>query len=310
MARKPRLHVEGGFYHVILRGNGGKKIFFSNQDRDRLYLLIKEGRERFNYLLHAYCFMTNHIHLIIQVGNDPLSKIVQNISFRYTKYINKKKKRAGHLFQGRYKAMLIDADTYLLELVRYIHNNPLRAGMVKNALDYKWSSYQTYLGIQEIPFLTTDFVLEQFGKTLGLSRKRFKEYIERESSEGQRAELYKGTHDSRVLGDENFVEKVLLGKPVFKKPSLKKIVQQVCKQFSVQEKALRRPGRQRKMSEFRGIIGWLAKQHGAVSLQEVSTHFNRDLATMSRAVRKIEDLYSKSEEMQILLDDLLDALTQ
>jgi REP element-mobilizing transposase RayT len=310
MARKPRLHVEGGFYHVILRGNGGEKIFFSEHDRNRLYLLIQEGIVRFKYRLHGYCLMTNHIHLIIQVGNLPLSKIVQNISFRYTKYINKKKKRIGHLFQGRYKAVLIDADTYLLELVRYIHNNPVRAGMVKNALDYKWSSHQPYLGKQKIPFLTMDLVLGQFGKTVGLSRKKFKQYVERKSGEGQQAEFYKGIHDTRVLGDENFAEKVLQQKLTFKKPSLQRIVQQVCKQFGVQEKELKKPGRQRKMSEFRGIIGWLAKQLEATSLTEVSTHFNRDLATMSRAVRKIEERYARSEDAQNLLDDLIDQLAQ
>ncbi len=310
MARKPRLHVEGGYYHVILRGNGGEKIFFSSQDRNRLCLLIQEGIERFKYRLHAYCLMTNHIHLIIQVGNLPLSKIVQNISFRYTKYINKKKKRIGHLFQGRYKAILIDADTYLLELVRYIHNNPVRGGMVKSALDYEWSSYQAYLKMQEIPFLTTDFVLGQFGKTSGLGRKRFKEYVERGKGEEHQTELYRGVHDSRVLGDESFVEKVILKKPILKKPSLQKIVYLVGDHFAVQEKELKRTGRQRKMSRLRGIIGWLAKQLEAASLTEVSTYFSRDLATMCRAVRRIEEQYSKSKDTQNLLDGLIDQLTQ
>lgn len=310
MARKPRLHVEGGFYHVILRGNGGEKIFFSNRDRDRLFLLIQEGIERFQYRLHAYCFMTNHIHLVMQVGKLPLSKIIQNISVRYTKYINKLKKRTGHLFQGRYKALLIDADTYLLELVRYVHNNPVRAGIVKKAIDYKWSSFPSYLGKEELPFLTTDFVLGQFGKTLDSSRKRFKEYAERGSNEGQRTEMYKGIHDSRILGDENFAEKVLHKKLIMKKVSLQEIVQKVCKHFSVQEKELKRIGRQRKMSECRGVIGWLAKHLEAISLTEVSNHFNRDPATMSRAVGKIEERFLKNEETRSLLDDLIEQLVQ
>ncbi len=310
MARKPRLHVEGGFYHVILRGYGGEKIFFPNKDRNRLLLLIQEGIERFQYRLHAYCFMTNHIHLIIQVGALPLSKIVQNISFRYTKYINKEKNRIGHLFQGRYKAIMIDADCYMLELVGYIHNNPVRAGMVKNAVEYKWSSCQPYMGLQEIPFLTTDFVLGQFGKTLGESRKRFQEFVDKGRSEGARAELFRGVHDSRILGDEKFVEKMLLKKPIIKKPSLRKIVQQVSKDFGVKEVDLVNPGRQRRKAEIRGIIGWLARRLEAATLSEAALYFNRDLATMSRAVRRIEDGCSRSGDTQKHLDDLINQLTR
>ena len=118
MARKPGIHVDGGIYHVILRGNGGEDIYFTNGDRTRFSLLLQEGTERFKYRVHAFCFMTDHVHLVIQVGNVPLSKIIQNLSFRYTRYINKLKKRIGHLFQGRYNALLVDADTYFLELKR------------------------------------------------------------------------------------------------------------------------------------------------------------------------------------------------
>lgn len=157
MARKSRIHVPGGVYHVLLRGNDGQDIFFTGKDRARFSLLLQEGTERFTYLLHAFCYMTNHVHLVIQVGDVPLSKIIQNLSFRYTKYINKQKNRIGHLFQGRYKAILVDGDTYLLELVRYIHNNPLRAGLVKDPADYPWSSHRLYLGLDVLSYLTTDW---------------------------------------------------------------------------------------------------------------------------------------------------------
>ena len=114
MARKPRIHYPGAFYHVILRGNGGQDIFFSKNDRTKFYLLLQEGIERFGHRIHAFCLMTNHIHLVIQIGDIPLSKIMQNVTFRYTRYINARRKEFGHLFQGRYKAILIDADTYIL----------------------------------------------------------------------------------------------------------------------------------------------------------------------------------------------------
>ena len=123
MARKPRIHYPGAFYHVILRGNDGQDIFYTKIDRSRFCELLQEGIERYEHRIHGFCLMSNHLHLIVQAGDIPLSRILQNVSFRYTRYINKKKKRIGHLFQGRYKAILIDADSYLLELVRYIHLN-------------------------------------------------------------------------------------------------------------------------------------------------------------------------------------------
>jgi REP element-mobilizing transposase RayT len=126
MTRKQRIHIIGGFYHVMLRGNGGMDVFGSDDDRCRFLLLLQEGSIRFGFRLHAFCLMGNHIHLTIQVSDVPLSKIMQNLSFRYTRWFNAKNQRFGHLFQGRYKAILIDDSAYLLTLIRYIHLNPVR----------------------------------------------------------------------------------------------------------------------------------------------------------------------------------------
>jgi len=110
MARKPRIHLPGGFYHVMLRGNAGQDIFLTDEDRYHFYLLMQEGVERFAHRIHAFCCMSNHIHLVIQVADISLSRIMQNLSFRHTQWMNKKQRRTGHLFQGRYKAILVDAD--------------------------------------------------------------------------------------------------------------------------------------------------------------------------------------------------------
>jgi len=105
MARKPRIHLPGGFYHVMLRGNAGQDIFLTDEDRYHLYLLMQEGVERFGHRIHAFCCMSNHIHLAIQVADIPLSRIIQNLSFRHTQWMNKRRRRIGHLFQGRYAAI-------------------------------------------------------------------------------------------------------------------------------------------------------------------------------------------------------------
>ena len=146
MARKPRLHVPGGVYHVMLRGNGWKNIFYTQIDRDHLEELVGEGVIRYGHRIHAYCWMRNHIHLAIQVAEEPLSKIVQNFSFRYARWVNKKKREVGHVFQGRYKSILVDKESYLLQLVRYIHLNPVRAGLIDDVKDYRWCSHGAYLG--------------------------------------------------------------------------------------------------------------------------------------------------------------------
>jgi len=135
MARKPRLHYIGAVYHVMVRGNSGQNIFADDEDRYRFYLFLQEGVEKFGYRIHAFCLMNNHVHLAIQVGDKPLSRIMQTLCFRYTQWVNSRQKRVGHLFQGRYKAIVVDADAYLAELVRYIHLNPVRAKIVKTPED-------------------------------------------------------------------------------------------------------------------------------------------------------------------------------
>ncbi len=153
--------------------------------------------------------MTNHIHLIIQVKEVPLSRIIQNLSFRYTRYINSSRKQTGHLFQGRYKALLLDADNYLLQLVRYIHNNPVRARMVTHPDKYEWSSHSDYLGKAKYPWLSTDFVLRQFAATETRARKLYNHFQLQGINEQHKPEFQDGTAQVRILGDDYFVDEVL-----------------------------------------------------------------------------------------------------
>ncbi len=159
MARKPRIHFPDAVYHVIVRGNCRQDIFIDDHDRYRFYLLLQAGTERFGHRIHAFCLMSNHVHLVVQTGEIPLSRIMQNLSLRYTRWINWRHHRVGHLFQGRYKAVLVDADAYFLELVRYVHLNPVRAEMAKTPEEYLWTGHRAYLGKETLPWLTTDWAL-------------------------------------------------------------------------------------------------------------------------------------------------------
>jgi len=177
MARRTRFHLPNSIYHVMLRGNDGQPIFFSNGDRCRMCLLIQEGIERFGYTVHAFCFMTNHIHLAIQVGNVNISRIMQNLAFRYTRYINKKYNRIGHLFQGRFKSIVVDGNRYLKELVRYIHLNPVRASLVDQPEKYAWSSHKAYLLLNDYTWLTPNHLLEKFGGVRNEALVRYENFI-------------------------------------------------------------------------------------------------------------------------------------
>ncbi|MBW1802015.1 MAG: transposase [Deltaproteobacteria bacterium] len=150
MARKPRIQYPGAFYHVIARGNGEQKIFRDSQDYERYLNFLMEYKVRFGFLLYAYALMPTHIHLLLEMNKTPLSKLMQVLQFRYTRNFNIKYKKWGHLFQGRYKAILCDKDSYFLELSAYIHLNPVRGGLVKKPHQYPWSSYRFYVRIDSV----------------------------------------------------------------------------------------------------------------------------------------------------------------
>ena len=241
MARKPRVHYPAALYHVILRGNGGQEIFFGQEDRFRFYLLLQEGIERYGHQVHAFCLMTNHVHLAIQVREVGLPRIIQNLAFRYTRWVNWRQNRTGHLFQGRYKTVLIDADSYLLELTRYIHLNPVRSGMVRRAEDYPWSGQRAYLGLETIPWLTTDRVLSMFSGRRDRARRTYRGFVEEGKEEGHQGEYGKGSEiDSRILGDMVFIDKVLgqSQERLKRRVTVEEIVSRVCKEFSLREEVL------------------------------------------------------------------------
>ena len=177
MPRPPRLHVPGGVYHVILRGNHRQAVFIEPSDRAMLDDLVAETLERFDARAHAYCWMTNHMHLALQVADAPLGPIVRRIAGVYARRIQRRLPTTGHLFERRYRSVLVDADAHLLRLVRYIHLNPLRAGLVVDPADYPWSGHRAYLGLASVPWLTTEFTLRLLGTNRNRARRAYSRLI-------------------------------------------------------------------------------------------------------------------------------------
>jgi putative transposase len=317
MARKPRIHAPGAIYHVIVRGNARQDIFSDDKDRFRFYEILQKSRERFRHRIHAFCLMTNHIHLEIQVSEIPLSRIMQNVSLRYTQWFNWRHKKTGHVFQGRYKAVMVDADAYLLELASYIHLNPVRARIADRPENYRWSSHLAYLGKESLPWLETDFVLAQFSKNVAKARIKFEAFVEARLAEGRREEFHgeKGI-DSRVFGDDCFVDSVLAEVESLpeRKPDVNAVVAAVKRLYDIRDDRLSAQGRERVSSEARALAAWATLELSSGKLTELARHVGRDPSTLTCAVRRIEKLREKDpllvDKMERLRRDLQESSYQ
>ena len=208
MARPLRIEYEGAFYHVTARGNERKRIYYSKADYEKFKAYLEEAQEKYGYLLHCYVLMTNHYHLIIETPRANLSSVMHYINSSYTNYINIKKRRSGHLFQGRYKAILIDRDSYLLELSRYLHLNPVRAKMVERPEDYPYSSYRAYIFKNKEDIVYRELILGMISKTKKDAIDRYKNFVDRAIGAGLDNPL-KNVYGGIILGGTRFIKEAL-----------------------------------------------------------------------------------------------------
>jgi len=208
MARPLRITYPGAFYHVTSRGNEQKDLFKSQRDREKFLEYLESATERYGAVFHAYCLLSNHYHLLIETPEGNLSQIMRHINGAYTTYFNVKRKRAGHLFQGRFRAILVEADEYATVLSRYIHLNPVRAGMVARPEDYRWSSYRSYIGQKtEIEWLKIDYILGYFGNRGKDAGKKYRTFVEELIGQEYDNPLH-GISGTAILGTSGFVEMV------------------------------------------------------------------------------------------------------
>ncbi|RJQ56956.1 MAG: transposase [Nitrospiraceae bacterium] len=286
MARKPRIEYEGAFYHVITRGNWREKIFRDKRDFLKYLEIVSNYKKRHQFRLYSFVLMSNHIHLLIETGGTPLSKIQQGINQSYTMYFNRRYKMVGHLFQGRYKAILCDRDAYLLSLVKYIHMNPLRAKMVQDLNEYKWSSHQCYADKgQNNGLVDTDRVLRMFSEDRVRSKELYREFM----GDGlaiKREEVYR-TVEQRVLGSEEFLDNVMEKYDVeFKNSkrereySLRMISEGVEKITGVTLKQIHGKSKFARISTGRKLLILAAKEYGYKG-KEIGEYIKRDPAIIS-----------------------------
>jgi putative transposase len=208
MARRPRAEVAGGLYHIIARGNNRQNIFHADEDFKKFLSLLTTQKAKLGFYLYAYCLMSNHFHLLIERQEEPVGRIMLRVLTGYSQYYNRKYRKVGHVFQGRHKAILCEADKYLGELVRYIHLNPVRAKMVRKADRYPWSSQRDYLGIEHSELVDVDPVLRLFAARKQKARENFAAFVAAGARLGHQEEFY-AAEEGCILGSEEFVDSTI-----------------------------------------------------------------------------------------------------
>jgi len=203
MARPLRIEYPGAVYHITNRGNDKKDIFKDDQDRETFLKILALVNKRYHWICHAYCLMTNHYHLLIETPDANLSLGMRQLNGVYTQARNKRRNKTGHLFQGRYKAILIQKDSHLLEVCRYVVLNPVRAKMIEKPEDWKWSSYRATAG-KEPPHscLTIDWILGQFSGARAKAEKEYRQFVHW----GIGKTIWNEVKGQALLGEDDFID--------------------------------------------------------------------------------------------------------
>ena len=291
MPRLPRLHVPGGYYHVILRGNHREDLFAIAADRVRLNEIVGAVFERLGARGHAFCWMSNHLHLLVQVSEQPLAKVMQRVAMRYSRYRHRQLRTSGHLFERRYRAKLVEMDAYVFALLRYIHLNPVVAGIVTDPADYAWSSHRAYLGQESFPWLVTDVVLSLFGSTATSARAAYARWMT-QAWHASEERLWDDVHpdDPRILGGGRFLSNL----PRFQvrrrgTETLLQLAQRICEEQGILLDRVRSPSRSRELTPLRVGIASQAVAGRIATLSQVAEFLGRDPSGLSALLQRYDN---------------------
>ena len=327
MPRQARLDAPGTLHHVMIRGIEGTPIFRDDQDRGDFLSRIGQMVEKTGTKILAWTLMENHVHLLIFSGQQGISKFMRCLLTGYAIWYNRKYDRSGHLFQNRYKSIICEEDLYLLELVRYIHLNPLRAAVVKSmeGLDrYPWSGHKVLIGRDKNSWQERGYVLRQFSEERRRAIRAYRRFMEEGEGQGRREDLVGGglirslggwsqvlslrannkeiDHDARILGGEDFVSSILreADKNVRRqlrfgerKVLIDRIIKRVCNEEGVEEEELRNGGRRKKVSEVRGRISFQLSHELGVPTAEIARHVGVCTSAIVKAIQKLEGRIEK-----------------
>ncbi|MBI1883610.1 MAG: transposase [Chlamydiae bacterium] len=330
MPRHRRLNLSGAVYHVITRGIERRDIFLDSLDYNQFLSRMAQALEDTQCKCYAWALMPNHLHLLLRPLGKSLSEFMRKILTGYAIYFNRRHQRAGYLYQNRYKSVLCEEEVYFLELVRYIHLNPVRANLVRGmtALDvYPWTGHAVLMGNQEKLWQNSEEVLSRFSRKRYAARLSYHQYIEDGLAMGERNDLMGGglrrsaggwtgvsdlrknkeywRGDDRILGNGQFVEGILKATEeqmerrealIRKGWNLEKIVEKVCSMFDVKAEELKNKGRSNALSKAKGLISYWGYHDLGINGRELAQFLGMSRAAISKAIKRGEE-YSKSESI-------------
>jgi REP-associated tyrosine transposase len=291
MARPPRLQAPGTLHHLIARGNERREVFRDEADREDYLERIARYRKRFGFHLYAYCLMPNHVHLAVEQGPASLSAFMHALQSSYTQYFNRRHGRVGHLFQGRYKSFLVDCDRYFLALVRYIHENPVKAGLVREAHIYRWSSDRFFRAGTAAPWLDLNRALALMGPNPREGMRRYRELMD--GCETTPAYDALPAVEGSVKGDEYFAREALRQISLPQRRSstwtADALARAVAACVGVTLEDLVGPAQRHDLSRGRIVTAYLGRDRLGIPIAEAARLFRRDESTLARGVRSFEE---------------------
>ncbi len=323
MPRQARFDAPGTLHHAMIRGIEGRRIFEGDEDREhflsRVRILVKETQTR----ILAWAILDNHVHLLLFSGKEGISTFMRRLLTGYAIWFNRKHRRSGHLFQNRFKSIVCEKDPYLLELVRYIHLNPLRAQVVKSVQEldrYPWSGHSALVGKHPNDWQEKEYVLGQFSPDRKKAIRIYHEFLSEGKDWGRRPELVGGglirslggwsqvlslgrkrgeiEHDARILGSGDFVQAVLqeaeekIARQIRYQggnDSAAAIIKKACKAEGVNEQELLRGGRRRKVSQVRAQIACHLAREMGLPMAEIARKVGVGTSAIAMAIRKEEE---------------------
>lgn len=309
LTRPLRVELPGALYHVIARGNERKPIFRDDLDREVYLERLAKCRARFGFRVLAYCLMNNHVHLALERGSVALSRTMLALQSFYAQKFNFRHRRVGHLFQGRYKALLVQDEHYLFALLRYIHLNPVRARLVDRAEACRWSSDRFYREGKSSPWLDVDVALEKLAQN---KEEAVSVYRRLMASRNEQTYEDVPTYRVAVKGDRRFAERALVTVGETRRlPSIwtpESLAESVARDAGLSLEHLKKPGRSVKESRIRLTAAYLGQRDEGFSIARMARCFGREESTFNRGVRRLENLINRDEVIRANVERISSSL--
>ncbi|MEA3224254.1 MAG: transposase [Thermodesulfobacteriota bacterium] len=320
MGRRPRIDL-AGFHHVVNRGIERRKVYKSDEDKNKFLEIVCNACNIYKINIHDYCLMNNHYHLLIQTPNANLSRAMRHLNGVYTQRFNRSHLCDGQLFRGRYKSIVVDADSYLLELVRYIHRNPLEVGLVETLNKYKWSSHKGYLSdAKKWDWLHKNFILSLFSKNRAESIRIYKQFVSKVTAE-EINQIFGRRILPSVLGSAKFVDKIKemffinknfeeVPESRYLAPDVETIKAEVCRLYKVDGLDLY-ISRRGYFNEPRNIAIYLTRHLKCDSLKEIGHSFEiGKYSTVSSVIERVKKEIRKDKNFKKRVDELTSKLSK